>query len=65
MSEDVVDFVLRQPGVDCRYYGTCANSTLECICKTYSKFPYADSVKLLPAIMGLACDTVMRAHGVS
>jgi hypothetical protein len=33
MGEDVVDFVLRQPGVDCRYYGTRANGTLECVYK--------------------------------
>ena len=33
MGEDIVDFVLRQPDVDCRYYGTRANGTLERVYK--------------------------------
>ena len=31
MGEDVVNFVFRQPDVDCGYYGTRANSALECV----------------------------------
>ena len=31
MGEDVVNFVFRQPDVDCGYYGTRANGALECV----------------------------------
>ena len=33
MGENIVDFVLRQPDVDRRYYGTRANGTLERVYK--------------------------------